>query len=181
MKMPIDTKIVVCTGPESTGKSTIAKQLADSLKTVWVPEYARQYINELDRSYRESDLLIIAKQQNELIRAALTRSESEGFRNQKYLICDTDLLTIKIWAEEKYSKCPKWITEQLLKNKPSAYLLFAPDIAWVDDPQRESRDDRDRLFSVYESEIKKTGVAYFVVNGEGQERVDRAKHFLLKF
>lgn len=179
MKRPTDVKIIVCTGPESTGKSTVAEQLADSLATEWVPEYARQYIDELDRPYRENDLLLIAKQQTKLIQAALTRSDSEGFRNQECLICDTDLLTIKIWAQEKYGHCPEWIIQQLLKNKPTAYLLFAPDIAWIDDPQRESRDDRDRLFSIYESEIQQMGVPCFVVTGDGEERVENAKAFLL--
>ena len=82
-------------GPESTGKSTLAKELAEYYKTVYVPEVARFYIDELKRSYNQNDLLEIAK---------LQCDEEDKLLHQanEILICDTNLLVIKIWSEFKY-------------------------------------------------------------------------------
>ena len=43
---PSDLIKIVLFGPESTGKTTLAKQLAKHYNTVWVPEYAREYLQK---------------------------------------------------------------------------------------------------------------------------------------
>ena len=95
-------KKIIITGPESSGKTTLAKALAAHFKTVSVPEFAREYIDQLGRPYVESDLLEIAKGQ--------LRLENEmAKRASNFLFCDTDLITIKIWALDKFGKCDPWI------------------------------------------------------------------------
>ena len=82
-------KKIVVTGPESTGKSTLVKQLARALDTLWVPEYARQYIDSLNYPYQENDLLEMAKGQ-------IKSEQQYAEKVHQYLICDTDLITFKI-------------------------------------------------------------------------------------
>jgi nicotinamide riboside kinase len=86
-------KKIVVIGPESTGKSTLSEALANSLQTIWVPEYARTYLENLGREYTEVDLLEIAKGQLAAEDAAMQTAN-------KYLICDTDLYVIKVWSED---------------------------------------------------------------------------------
>ena len=159
-------KKVVITGPESSGKSTLSKHLSESLFTPHVREYAREYIASLDRSYKKDDLIQIAKGQMDLEKDIISQTPS-------YLICDTDLLTIKIWSEYKYGSCNSEIVELLKNNLPDLYLLASPDFPWKDDCQRENPYNRDELFSVYEQEIIKLDVPYIILTGNKSERLER--------
>ncbi|MFW5872398.1 MAG: AAA family ATPase, partial [bacterium] len=100
---------IAIVGPESTGKSTLSKQLALYFKTAWVPEYARDYLNKLGRPYKQSDLLLIAQEQIAL--------EEKAAANHEMVFCDTNLLVIKIWSEFKYQSCHPWILKSIKERK----------------------------------------------------------------
>jgi NadR type nicotinamide-nucleotide adenylyltransferase len=163
--MPIETLKITITGPESSGKTTLARQLAQTFDTRWVPEYAREYIDQLERPYRESDLLEIARGQ-------VAREDEYAQKNQALLFCDTSLEVIKIWSEFRFQRCHPWILEQLQKRQPDLYLLCAPDLPWEYDPQRENPDDRDALFDIYREEL--AGQHVVEIWGEGEERIQLA-------
>ncbi|MEK6481453.1 ATP-binding protein [Catalinimonas sp. 4WD22] len=143
MKDPLK---VIITGPEATGKSTLSQQLSDVFDEPWVPEYARDYINQLSRPYQESDLLEIAKGQ-------VNREHEYAQQASQIYFCDTSLEVIKVWSEFKFKRCHPWIIEQQKKRKAGLYLLCAPDIPWTYDPQRENPDDREELFEIYQQEL----------------------------
>ena len=117
----MEVKTIVITGPESTGKTTLCKQLAAHFDTQWIPEFARSYIDDLNRPYLKKDLLEIAKGQMELEKKTTQKSNKPVF-------LDTSLEVIKIWSEYKYGICDDWILEQLKKRKHFLYLLCQPDI-----------------------------------------------------
>lgn len=155
---------IVVTGPESTGKTMISEFLAKKLGGVWIPEFARDYMSKLDRSYKYSDLEIIARTQIE------QRKEAEA-RSKGYLILDTWLIITKIWFIEVYGRFPDWIEETIKKQPVDLYLLCEPDIPWVPDPLRENGGERRKyLFGKYLDEIKKTGVPFEVVAGVDEAR-----------
>ncbi len=158
---------IAITGPESSGKTTLARQLAAHYETVYVPEFARSYLPTLLRDYVESDLLDIAKGQLQL------ENENAAFA-KKYLFCDSDMTVMKIWAMEKYGRCDAWIAAQNQDNTYDFYLLCAPDIPWEADPLRENPDDRNRLFTLYIKELDKKKVDYIILTGSKQERLKKA-------
>jgi NadR type nicotinamide-nucleotide adenylyltransferase len=158
-------KKVVITGPESSGKSTLSKHLSESLFTPHVREYAREYLASLDRAYNKSDLSQIAKGQIDLEEDIVCQTPS-------YLICDTDLLTIKIWSEYKYGSCDPEILELLKNNLPDLYLLSSPDFPWEQDDQRENPYNRDELFLVYQAEIVKLDTPYIILTGSESNRLE---------
>jgi len=158
---------IVVTGPESTGKSTLSKALAQAFDAIWVPEYARKYLDQLNRPYQQQDLLKIARGQVE--------SEYQLQQQASINICDTDLTVIKIWSEYKYGNCHPWINEHLRENRADLYLLSYPDLAWEPDPQRENPLDRNELFDLYQSLLMDLQVEYKVIKGVGKERLDHAK------
>ncbi len=166
---------IVVTGPESTGKTSLVSSLAKHYQVAAIcDEFARIFIDELDRSYVQDDLLLIAKGQIDL--------EKKGRLSQPVLmICDTDLLTIKIWSEYKYGVCDSWILEQLQKSKPDIYFLCGIDVPWTYDPQREHPEERDCLFGIYEMELKELKVPYVVLNGGEEERLSRAVLWINKY
>jgi len=89
-------KKIAITGPESTGKSELAKKLAKHYNTVWVPEFSREYIDNINRPYDYDDIIEIAKGQ-------LNREKEAEKKANKFLFCDTELIVAKIWSEFKYS------------------------------------------------------------------------------
>ena len=147
---------IIITGPESSGKTTLCKALSKHFNISFSKEFARYYINSLDREYIIDDLLSIAKGQLEC-----------EFNSQ---LLDTDLITIKIWSQYKYGSCDKWILEQIEKQKTKKrfYLLCRPDIPWQADKQRENPNDREELFEIYKYELENLGHDYFIVEGENR-------------
>jgi|AntRauTorckE5430_2_1112549.scaffolds.fasta_scaffold02664_5 NadR type nicotinamide-nucleotide adenylyltransferase len=157
-------KIVVI-GPESTGKTTLAKQLADHYQTTWVKEYAREFIENLDRDYTENDLLAIAKGQ---IRA----EETLLAKARTVLVCDTDLIVVQIWSEVKYGRCDDWILEQIKVRDYDLYLLCGTDIPWEFDAQREHPAFRNELYAMYLEILKKYPKNYVELIGNKANRLN---------
>jgi NadR type nicotinamide-nucleotide adenylyltransferase len=158
---------IAITGPESTGKSMLAEQLAEHYHTLWVPEYAREYINNLDRPYNQEDILEIARGQ--------IRSETLLCRQTKeLLICDTELMVTKIWSEVKYGNCDPWILKKIIENRYDLFLLCDIDLPWEEDPQREHPNDREYLFSLYKEELTNRAFPFFVISGLGKKRFNNA-------
>ena len=152
-------KKVVIIGPESTGKSTLASLLAKYYDTSWVPEYAREYIGRLDRPYIERDLRDIAQGQ-------LIAEDREAKYAKNLLICDTNLLVIKVWSEHKFGACYEEVIEHIKTRKYDLYILTNPDVPWAEDPQREYPEMREFFYNIYHEEIKQSGVPYVEITGE---------------
>ncbi len=162
---------VAIVGPESTGKSDLARMLARDFEAEWVPEYARFYLDRLDREYDQNDLLQIAKGQ-------LIWEDDKAEYTKDWLFCDTNLLVIKVWSDFKYGSTDPWIEEQLNMRKYDFYLLNNIDLPWIPDPQREHPNKRKELFDIYHELVSSSGVPYSVVNGIEGERLSSAKKAL---
>ncbi len=158
---------IAVTGPESTGKTTLAESLAAKYHTLWVPEYARKYIDNLDHPYQKEDVEKIARGQIKNIYESSQKVD-------KLLICDTELVVIKIWMEVRYGNCPDWIINELEKQFFHIYFLCYPDIPWVYDKQREHPHLREYLFELYEKELQKNNFNYVIIKGNKEERLLKA-------
>lgn len=158
---------IILTGPESAGKTTLARDLAARYHTAWAPEYARDYLRDLGRPYAEDDLVAIARGQ-------LAREEAYARQSSGLLFCDTSLLVIKVWSDYRYGRTHPWILEQLRERPAQLYLLCRPDLPWEPDPLRENPNDREALFDIYQRELEALSLPYAVVSGKGQERLQNA-------
>ena len=171
----MDPLHLVTTGAESSGKTTLAKQLSQRLDAPLVSEASRPYLNAMRCAdsrfrYQLDDLLAIAKLQL----GAERRATSD---KPPCIICDTDLLVIKVWCEEKFGFCHPLIdrlfTEQL-QAAPRHYLLCHWDIPWEADPLRENPDDREYLYGRYLEVLNSLDVPYSIVRGSPDERLEKA-------
>jgi NadR type nicotinamide-nucleotide adenylyltransferase len=158
---------VAITGPESTGKSMLAEQLAKHFNTVWVPEYAREYIGNLGRNYDQNDILKIAKGQMKSEEKAITDAN-------RFLFCDTEFLVTKIWSEHAYKNCDPWILHQFKNHVYDMYLLMDIDLPWEYDMQREHPHKREYFFNWYRDELKKNKFPFFIISGTGDKRLNNA-------
>jgi NadR type nicotinamide-nucleotide adenylyltransferase len=158
---------VSITGPESTGKSELAKQLSDHYRTIFVPEIARDYLATLLEAYVFEDIVKIARKQLETENALAEKAEN-------ILFCDTDMLVAKIWSRFKYGKCDPWIEEKVKSHRYDLYLLCSIDLPWVADPLREHPGKRKELFGMYLDELQHLKANFAIISGTGKERTDNA-------
>jgi nicotinamide riboside kinase len=162
---------IVFSGPESTGKTTTSKFVAEQLNLPLVEEYAREHIEALTEAYTYEDVLYIARKQIELELAAKSTSE--------IIVCDTDLITIKIWLQYYSWKIPDWIDAHLQSFPASLYLLMYPNIDWVKDEQRQNEHDRLSLFEQHKKEIIRLGIPFEIVDEVLGKRNDRSLEIVL--
>ena len=165
----MQTEMIVITGPESSGKTTLATQLSAHWKCPCVAEVARSYLKD-KISYQQSDLLEIAKQQHRNESAVLSESPSR-------LVCDTDLLVIMIWSEVKYGCCDPWIYETFenclaQKSTRRRYYLCDSNIPWQADSLRENPNNRNELFKLYLQKLKKYELSYTIIKGDPKQRFE---------
>jgi len=165
---------VVLTGPESTGKTQLAAQLAREFGCLWTPEIAREYLTEHGTGYGPEDVRTMARLQAE-------RSAELAASSAQLVFDDTDVLTHRIWYREKY-----WERDPELEAMPlegDLYLLCAPDLAWAADPLREhpKESDRARHFELYKTELEHSKKTYAVVSGQGSARKVNAMRTLEAF
>lgn len=156
---------IVVLGPESTGKSTLSQELAAHFNTRWVPEYARQYLEELPRAYEQDDLLVMAEGQ-------LALEDEVAATAREVLICDTDLYVIKVWSEHKYGACDPRILQHIASRQYDLYLLTYIDIPWEDDPQREYPDPqmREYFYRIYRDIAINSGAPMIDIRGDYETR-----------
>ena len=164
------TGLIVVTGPESSGKSALARWLARTRSAALVDEYAREYFESRPPGrYDGSDLLAIAQAQ-QAAEARAVRLARPG----QCVIADTDHTVVEIWWSERLgaSTAPLDALRQRAP-RPRAYLLCRPDLPWEPDPLRENPTDRDRLFQRYLALLLQRGERFRVVWGTGAERLRR--------
>jgi len=159
-------KKVALIGPESTGKTTLCEQLAQYFNTEWIPEYARIYVEKLNREYNYDDIEHIAKKQ-------LTQFKSKEKGND-LVFFDTDLIITKIWFSERYNTIPEWLDAAICEQDVQLYLLCQPDIAWEYDTVRENEHNRQYLYDCYKKEVEQLSIPFFEISGLGSVRIQNA-------
>ena len=163
------TKIIIV-GPESTGKSTLAKNLAEHYKTVWVREYLREfaedkYSNNKQLIYRDN--IAIAKGQKQLEQKAIDLGN-------RLIFCDTDILQTIVYSIVYYGKIQAELEEIAHSNLDSIYLLANLDVPWEDDPLRDKPNEREHIFNLIKSTLIKYNKTFYELKGEGADRVVNA-------
>ena len=174
-QQPANCIKVVLFGPESTGKTTLSRQLARHYNSVWVPEYAREYLqnkwNNERKTCEPEDLLPIAKGQMKLENKLAKKTET-------VLICDTDLLETKVYSEAYYvGSCDPILEKYALQNQYDLYFLTYIDTPWVEDDLRDKPNERLRMFKAFEKELIKQKRPYVLLKGDKKTRLNEAiKH-----
>ena len=174
-QQPANCIKVVLFGPESTGKTTLSQQLARYYNSVWVPEYAREYLqnkwNNERKTCESSDLLPIAKGQMKLENKLAQKTDT-------VLICDTDLLETKVYSEAYYlGTCDPLLEKYALQNTYHLYFLTYIDTPWEADDLRDKPEEREAMFQAFEQALIVNSRPYVLLKGSLKERLETAvKH-----
>jgi len=161
--------LIAVTGPESTGKSQLCEALAVHYNTVFVPEQARAYLEQLGSKWQYEDVLQIARLQQAAIEAALNTKH-------KVVFCDTELIAIKVWLQFYGLHCPQWVEDFIDNANIKHYLLMNIDLPWASDPLRENPDPADRatLFNSFVTELQQHQKPYSIISGSETARLRNA-------
>lgn len=158
-------------GPESTGKTTLAKQLAEHFNTVWIPEFARDYLQQKwenkQQICQKEDLLPIAIGQ--------TKLENEGLQKANtFLFADTNLMVTKVFSDIHYGETDPVLEKAAKKHKYDLFLLTDVDVPWQKDDLRDSPDDREKTLQIFEENLIKFNKPYLKLSGSKEKRFQKA-------
>lgn len=178
-------KRIVLIGAESTGKTTLAEQLASALNTTWVAEYGRQYtVDRYKRLFGEGTALTVAQEEllkwapeefTHIARVQQQMEDEAALNANKVLICDTNAFTTAIWYE-RYLGLP-WPEDlkQLADQSPcDLYLVTKPDFPFVQDEIRDGREIRDWMHQRILDELSQRQWPFETIGGSREERLDTA-------
>lgn len=163
---------VVLYGPESTGKTTLAKALADHYQTSWVPEFARSYLQEKwDKQQAVctlADLPIIAQGQLAAENTAIAQAN-------RLIFCDTNILVTKVWSETHFEGyCAPELNTILAQTHYDLYLLTSIDVPWEKDDLRDRPNDREQMFIYFKQQLEAYNFPFLVLEGSLEERIQKA-------
>lgn len=163
---PFYLKRICLFGPESTGKTTLAQELASEFNTIAVPEYARLFI-EAKKDITLQDMEHIAKGQ-------IALEDGLAAHATKFLFCDTDPLTTTIWSRWLFGNCTEEVSHLAQCRHYNLYLLTAPDLDWQPDTVRYFPNKSQAFFEDCEHTLKAYGRQYHVIEGSETQRLKNA-------
>lgn len=164
---------VVLTGPECSGKTTLAQALAEAFHAPWTPEASRLYAEESPDGLSATTVEPIARLSMQLEDEALERAAAAA----PLLIRDTDLVSTIVYARHYYGAVADWIVEEARVRRADLYLLCRPDLPWTPDGVRDRPTHREELFADFRSALDELGASAAVVEiaGEGPARLESAQ------
>ena len=170
-QQPTDIIKIAMFGPESSGKTTLSRQLAEHFDTVWIPEFARQYLEDKLKNANEvcvpEDLLPIAVGQ--------TRLENEGLNTaNKFLFCDTNLLVTKVYSEAYYEFCDPILDKAARKHKYDLFFLTNIDLPFEKDELRDSEENRNKFFHIFHNSLIENNKPFILLSGTKEQRLQKA-------
>lgn len=164
---PYFVKRICITGSESTGKTTLAAELATYFHTVWNPEYGRRYLDAKPTPLDAMDIEPIAQGQID--------SEDAAARiAHRVLLLDTDIISTIVYSEHYYDFCPVWIKRVADERRANLYLLTGIDVPWIGDPQRDRPHLREHMHELFQRELESRGLPYVHITGTWNERRTQA-------
>ncbi len=155
-------------GPESTGKTTLAKELAAHYGTTWCREYLREHCERLGR-------MPIPEDQRRIVRGQLAGEDEAASAANRLVFTDTDPVMTGVYACYYFKACPGWLWDVARARRYDLTLLLSPSgVPWVPDPLRDAPHARQELFERCRAFLRELGRRYVVVEGEWDERLPAA-------
>eukprot|EP01031_Cornospumella_fuschlensis_P022158 gene22158-27117_t len=186
---------VVVLGAESTGTTTLSRELTDALhqrggiwsRTQWVAEYGREYSANLLALTRSNDLQAtasdIAWESTDFVQVAQMQCRLENTaaaRGGPVLICDTDAFATRIWHERYMSAGNAAVDEIAANMPPRALYILTSDLGvpFEDDGLRDGEHLRSWMTQRFRTALVAQTVPWIEVHGSPKSRCTDALHAL---
>ena len=150
-------------GGESSGKTTLARALAEALGTAWVPEYGRQRWEELRETLGVDELVAVARRQ-------LAMEDAAGANARGWLVCDTTPLTTLQYCLHDHGQAPVELSE-LARRRYDLTVVCEPDFGFVQDGCRRDDTFRAQQHAWTVQQLTAMDVPWLAVHGPVATRV----------
>ena len=160
---------VVLTGSESTGKSVLARELADYYNAELAPEFVREFALAIGRDITVEDT-------DDIARGQIALEDEHANRAKQLLIQDTDLLSTVVYSAHYYSYCAPWIIQAARERRPDLYLLLEIDVPWVPDGVRDREKNREEIQRLFHDAVTASGSPYVAIAGSWEQRTVLARN-----
>lgn len=170
-------RVVVITGAESTGKSTLAAALAKEFGATLSLEFARAYAERVQRALDASDVESIAQGQLANEDAAIARAAGG------MAVLDTDLRSTLLYAQHYYGQrqVPAWLRAAVEARRVALYLLCDDDVPWRPDPVRDSAEARSAMQRRIAASVRASEAPVVLVRGTPDERLKQSRAALAEW
>jgi NadR type nicotinamide-nucleotide adenylyltransferase len=163
--------VVTVTGSECTGKTTLARDLAGRFGTVWVPEFARDYV---EARAAMTSLPLGAGDVEPIARGQIAAEDRGIAAASRLVVLDTDLMSTTVYARHYYGACPAWIEQAARDRRADLYLLCDIDVPWVADRARDRPHMREHMHALFVDALEALGARYMTIRGGWDERLATA-------
>jgi HTH-type transcriptional repressor of NAD biosynthesis genes len=165
------TKRVCVLGAESTGTTTLARALAEHYRTVWVPEYGREYSAEKfargETDWTTDEFVRIAAEQ--------TRREELAARDaNRVVIGDTNAFATRLWHRRYVGHDSDAVKAEADRARCDLYLLTGDEIPFVQDGLRDGEHIRHEMHTWFEDALGAQCVPWKLLRGTHEERLVEA-------
>lgn len=168
---PYFIKKLCLIGPESTGKSTLGKFLAKKINTIYVPEYAKAVIDKQNGNFYSHNV-------QQFVEAQINTEKALAKFTNKIMICDSSAITTQIYANLCFEGDFSWIDNYINNHKYNHFLLFKPDVPFIDDTHRKTLEDptskRDDMFNLFQKKLDDLSFPYTIIDGDYENRQMKA-------
>lgn len=177
-QLPSNCIKVVLFGPESTGKTTLAKALAEHYNTVWVKEYAREY---LENKWHNSGEICTREDIYPIAVGQMCLENETANQANKFLFCDTTLLSTQVYSKAYFNNwCDPRVIAANKENHYDLYFLTDIDVPWEKDLLRDRPHQREQMFRLFESELMQRNLTFITLNGTTEKRLKQAIGYIGK-
>lgn len=154
-------------GPESTGKTTLARRLADHFETVWVPEFARDFLLKNGNVFTPAEVRPLADGQLFIQKAAILQAK-------RVVFLDTDLVTNALYSQYCFGEIPVWLDEMARDNRPDFHFLLDTDLPWKADELRTHGEDRSAQMALWRWGLDHFDCRFELISGDHEMRFSKA-------
>ncbi len=159
---------VCVVGPESSGKTTLASDLAKHFGTTWVPEYARTFLEP--RAEKKSVAPVRREDMVPIARGQIASEEALARNAERVIISDTDALATLMWSDLLFGDHDRELESLAASHAHDLYVLTAPDVPFVTDAVRYAPSERARFFEDAKRELESRNRSFVVASGDWESR-----------
>lgn len=167
---------IVLFGPESTGKTSLAKALAKHYQTKWVPEFARDY---LQKKYDESGLICETQDITPIAEGQLKLEKKTAENANNLLFCDTNALQTLVYTEAYYDNYENERLNQLVRDLDyDYYFLTYYDTPWEEDDLRDKPNEREAMYNRFHQKLILHKLPFSILKGDEAVRLKQATQII---